>query len=490
MKLKVLDPLRFCASFLKRNPFDTSTPGGRSLERYRRAVLTTLSSGVARGFSLLAMFISVPLALRYLGSEQYALWMTITSIIGMLTFADLGLGNGLLNVISESHGKEDQDAALKYVSSAFVMLSCIAVLTTIAFLVAYPYLPWKQLFNLSLPLAIHEAGPATAAFVACFILSLPLGIVQRVQLGYQQGYINNLWGGIGSIFGLLALLLGIHLRLGLHWLVLAIAGVPVLMLMLNGLFLFGIERPWLRPRLHAFSLQTAKRLLGIGLAFFVIQASMAAGYQSDNLILAQILGPESVTVYAVAYKLFSVAPAVLTILTMPLWPAYGEALARQDLGWIKKTLRRTLLLGLALMIPANLSLIILGQHLVHLWVGFQVTPPIVLLVGLGLWGILNGLLLPLGMFLNGLNAIRFAALCHCFMCAVSIVLGIWLTRLIGISGVIFGMFAAQIVCLLIPNMVYAVLLLARLERGSSQQLTLPLPDSLSINFVSSYDGTD
>src|SRR2546422_2066828 len=187
LKSRLIVQVRTAASLLRRESFDTQTREGRSLERYRRAVLTTASSGAARGISLVAMLISVPLTVRYLGNERYALWVTISSIINLLSFADLGLGNGLLNVISESHGREDRDAAAQSVSSAFLMLVSTAAVITMAFLLVYPHLPWTRIFNLTSPVAIREAGPATAIFVACIVLNLPLGVVQRVQLGYQQG---------------------------------------------------------------------------------------------------------------------------------------------------------------------------------------------------------------------------------------------------------------------------------------------------------------
>lgn len=65
------------------------------------------------------VFISVPLTLRYLGTERYGLWMTISSVIAVLGFSDLGLNNGLLNGISQANGTNDRELARRYVSSAF-----------------------------------------------------------------------------------------------------------------------------------------------------------------------------------------------------------------------------------------------------------------------------------------------------------------------------------------------------------------------------------
>jgi O-antigen/teichoic acid export membrane protein len=92
---------------VRRKPFDTSTPDGRSKERLRRALLTTASSVIVRVISMAGPLITVPLALGYLGHERYGLWMTVIAILGMFTFADLGLGNGLMTEISQADGRDD-----------------------------------------------------------------------------------------------------------------------------------------------------------------------------------------------------------------------------------------------------------------------------------------------------------------------------------------------------------------------------------------------
>ena len=71
-------------SFLRLRPFDTSTPEGRSAERYRRIAWSTLLSTVARLVGLATSFISVPLVVGYLGSERYGMWLTMSSLVAAL----------------------------------------------------------------------------------------------------------------------------------------------------------------------------------------------------------------------------------------------------------------------------------------------------------------------------------------------------------------------------------------------------------------------
>ncbi len=109
-------------SVMTLTPFDESTELGRAHERYRKVVLSTGSSLLYKGVSVSTGLISIPLTVDYLGTERFGMWMTLTSILALMTFADLGLGNGLVNAISKSKGNSNISMAEKAISSVFFMM--------------------------------------------------------------------------------------------------------------------------------------------------------------------------------------------------------------------------------------------------------------------------------------------------------------------------------------------------------------------------------
>lgn len=431
-------------------PFDTSTELGRSRERYRRVALTTVASILARGISLLTLLISVPLTLNYLGTERYGMWMTISSVVAILSFADLGIGNGLMNAISEANGMDDRMAARMYVSSALGMLSALALGLAVLFCLAYPFIRWETIFRVSSPEAVAEAGPAIAVFAGCFFLSIPAGVVQRVQMGYQQGFASSLWAGLGNAFGLAGVLFAVRVEAGLPWLVLAMSGGPVLASLLNSLALFGVQYPWIRPQWRVATAYAAQRLLRTGFLFLVLQSAAAVAYSSDNIVIAQVLGPKAVTQYSVPMRLFSIAPLLLGMILSPLWPAYGEAVARGDVTWAKKAFFRSILLALLVTAPFSVFLVLYGPQLIRAWVGTTLAPPTGLLLGLGVWTVMGSVGSAVGTFLNGLNAIRFQAICAVVMAVGAIIAKVTLAHSIGLSGVIWGSVLAYTLFTAVP----------------------------------------
>ncbi|MFI5166663.1 MAG: oligosaccharide flippase family protein [Thermoanaerobaculales bacterium] len=443
---------------------DGASPEGRARERHRRVALTAAASALSRGIQITTSLVSIPLTVKYLGAERFGLWMTVSALIAILGFADLGMGNGLLNAVAGAHGREDREEAAAAISSAFFLLFAVSLTLAVVFWAVYPIIGWPAIFNVKSAKAAGEAGPAVAVFVASFLLGLPLGIVQRTQLGYQEGLESNLWAAAGNLLGFIGLLVALGLHAGLPGLMLGVLLGPVIALAANGWFFFFRQRPWLRPRWPNVSARAAKALLRTGFLFFALQVAAALCYQSPNFVIAQMLGASAVTQYAVPLRLFSVAPIFLGFVLAPLWPAYGEAIARGDHSWVTKTLKRSILMGLVVNVPIAAVLVLFGRNLIQLWVGSAVAPALPLLLGLGAWAVLTSFGGPLAMFLNGANVVAFQVVCALLMGISGLTLSIVMVGHIGVAGVVFATVIAQVAFNFVPIAVFVPRLLASMAR--------------------------
>jgi O-antigen/teichoic acid export membrane protein len=461
INIKGIAYIKQVVPLLRLTPFDVSSEEGRSKERYRRAVLTSIAQVASTGLSMLTVLITVPLTLGYLGPERYGVWMTISSIVTVLAFADLGIGNGLLNAVTEAHGKDDRLAASSYVSSAFFFLSGISLILAVVFALVYPFVPWAKVFNVTSPIAMAEAGPAMAVFFGCVLINVPLGMVQQVRLGYQEGFATSLWSAAGSVLRLGGVLLAIALQASLPWLVLAMTGGPAIAALMNSVEIFGVRKRWLLPRWRFVTSSALTRVAHAGFYFFLIQLSTTVAFSSDNIIAAQILGPEAVTQYAVPARMFSVMTMVLTMALTPLWPAYGESIARGDYQWSRKALSKSLTVIAMITIPVSLLLAGISPQLLQLWVGPQISPTWPLLIGLAIWTIVYSLGNAVSMFLNGANAMRPQMVMSVSMCVAAIVFKIIFTYLFDISGLPWGTVLAYSVFVCIPCILWVPRLLAK-----------------------------
>jgi O-antigen/teichoic acid export membrane protein len=371
----------------------------RSLRRYRRAALTGCTSILAKLVVLATTIISVPLTLRYLGMDRYGLWMTVTSFVLFLGFADFGVGNGLVAAVAEAHGREDKKLAQRQVSCGFFLLCFIALAIVGLLAMVYPFVPWGKVFGTSTPLAAYEAGPATAILVLCTALSMPLGTVLRVQLGYQQGFASDLWNAAGNALALAGIIFVTHVRGGLPALVLTVAGAPVVITTLNWAVQFFYVRPWLRPRFALFDRKVAFKLAAVGALFFVQQCFGLVYYVSDNIVIACTMGSAQVAHFAVMQRIFSMG-LVAQYFMVPLWPAIGEAIARRDLVWAHRIVRRAIAMSLGLGLLCALCLLFGSRYLMKRWAGMDVGGNESLRAGFAIWVILVGYIAAMNAILN------------------------------------------------------------------------------------------
>ncbi|HYG36018.1 MAG TPA: oligosaccharide flippase family protein, partial [Clostridia bacterium] len=322
-----------------------------------------------RLINAVVVLVSVPLTVRYLGSERYGLWMAIGSFVSLLSFADFGLGNGLMNKLAEAHGKGDLLESRRYISSTFFLLSALALFLGLLVAIAYPFVPWARAFNASSPTAVQEAGPTMLVISLCLLAGIPLGVVARIQMGYQEGFTNYLWSSAGALVGLCGVLLAVSCRTSLPILVLASVGSPVVVMFVNGIWLFTYHRPQLFPHWRHASLVVVRSILGTGSLFLIIQVASAVYLGLDNIIIAQLFGPAEVAEYSVANKLFSFFPPLMGMFLGALWPAYSEAKARGDFHWIKVTFYKSVRISFCAGFIVSLVLIAFARPIISLWVG-------------------------------------------------------------------------------------------------------------------------
>ena len=446
-------------SFLSFTPFDQATAEGRANERHRRVALTAAAAALAKVLSVGAALISVPLTLQYLGIERFGMWMTISSLIAMLAFADFGIANGVLSAVADAHGRDDNTAIRRFVSSGFFLLAGIAALLMVAFALAYTFVPWHKVFNVQTALARAEAGPALAVFVACFALAIPLGVVQRVQMGLQQGFSASLWQCLGSVFALGGVLLAIYAQGGLPWLVLALAGAPLLATAAKSLHFYFFARPDLRPRFSVANWDSVRQVAAMGVLFFALQITVAVAYSSDSIVIAQMLGASAVAQYAVPEKLFGLISLALAMVLAPLWPAYGEALARGDGVWVHRTLKRSVMLSFAIAVSLSAVVVFAAPMLIRLWVGDAVAVSLGLLLAFSAWKSIEAAGIAVAFFLNGAKVVGLQVAVAGAVAITSISLKIYLVPSIGVAGAVWAtviaylLFAALPYFFLVPGLV-------------------------------------
>ncbi len=374
--------------------------GAVGLHRRTRALIRgVLTSFLSRGAAALAPLALIPVTLPVLGEQLYGVWMALISVTGMMIWADLGLGNGLLTRLSESLGRKDVAASRQHVSSAYAMTSVVA-LTALAVVWAVSMTTsWGDL--LGAPPNLH--GEAQAMALGCltvFILNIPFALILRVQYAAQALVSGNLWHATGPITSLGLALAAVELGVAPVGIVIAASSGPLMANAICNAWFFSCKRPDLMPKPSAVSARNVRRMLTLGGTFVVISTASAFAMSADFLVVSHMMGSEEVTKFAVPSRIIGVLGLVITLVSTPLWPTNGEALARGDLAWVRRaTVTACICISAAVTIFATI-LMLGGSEAIDQWSGLSTPVPVSLILALCAWWLAVAISSPLAMVQN------------------------------------------------------------------------------------------
>lgn len=444
----VISKIKFLRKYFTFSTYDISTEEGRTNERYRKVALSTGSSIFHKLITIFTGLISIPLTVNYLGEERFGLWMTITSIIALLTFADLGLGNGLVNAIAKSEGRNDKDYSQKAIASTFFILCAVTFFLSIVLIAIFPVVEWNKLFNVQSEIAVSESGITTLVLMTFFLLNIPLGVIQKIRIGLQEGYQNNFWLGIGAVIGLIGVLIAIYLKLGLPYLVGFMMFGPLFSLLINGFFLFQ-KRLHLLPKFENFDIRISKKLINVGIIFFFLQLFALLANSADNIIIAHILGPSAVATYAITKKMF-LTIQVTQFIIAPLWPAFIESINKKDYIWAENTLKKILKYSMFFGALTALPLLFFGDIIVKIWVNENVIPSFDLLLGFFIFTIFQNYGGSMSVFLNNEDLIKKQLVFYSIASVSALIFQIVLCAIFGLPGVVYGLLLGFLIFYIFP----------------------------------------
>jgi len=402
---------------------DTATEAGRSRERLRRIGHTAIASAFSRAVNILSGLLSVPVTLTYLGQEQFGLWMTLTGFVAFLSFTDMGLGIGLQNALTACHGKDDRTEPSKLISTTLFMLFLICCVLSAFAWYALPYLPLGGLVKVQSKEAVAMLLPTTQAIIIVFGCSLPLGIIQRILDAYQEGFLSNVLLSVGRILGFASIFVCVALNYPLPIMAALYMGLPFVFFAIAGLYIFW-KRPWLRPRFRGIQFTKAKQIGSVGGLALLAQLGASIMTTGPLFLLSSQFGAEAVAPFAITQRMLGGFSMVLSVAMSPLWPAYGEALARGDLKWIKATFKRSIVMSATIILPVFAVTTFYGIPIIKWWITEQKSvPDWSLLMACNVWMLFMAWNRACAMLLNGLNHFKGQSIYGLLLPIVAIVAG-------------------------------------------------------------------
>ena len=419
-----------------------------------------------KGGSIIANFLLVPLTIKFLDTENYGIWLTLSSFIAWFSFFDIGLGNGLRNKFAEAKAKGDMRLAQAYVSSAYFTIGAVSLGLMIVFLGLNFIIDWTKVFNADVSLQ-RDLGLLMPIVFSFFCLQLVTKLVTTIYTADQnhsmQGKIN-FFTQAGSLLAIWLMTLSTKSSLLLFGIV--FSALPVFILLALNIFAFnGIYKNY-KPKMTLWRSEYLRSIFGLGFVFFIVQISGIVLYSTDNIIISNLFTPADVVPYNIAHKYFSISIIGFNIIAAPYWSSITEAYHKNEFDWILKAMKNLKKI-VYVFATAILGMVLLSDIFYEFWINSKVLVSHAVTLLIALFFILSLYVTPYTIFLNGTGKIRLQALQGVIMAIVNIPLSLLLAKVfdLGVPGVILS----TVICF-IPSVILSQLQYQKIITGKAKSI--------------------
>ena len=404
------------------------------------------ASLIVKGLSIVVSLLLVPLTLGYVSSELYGIWLTLSSIMLWLNFFDVGFTLGLKNKLAEAIALEQWDRGKALVSTTYFMMIAIFVPLCLILEIVIPAVNWSAFLNVD---QIYNSDIQRAMYIltACFCLQMIVNVLIAVVAAFQQVALSSAFPVIGQILSFIVIfILTKCCPPSLYALSMSISVMPIIVVLIASIILYSTRFNRVAPSIRAFDRNNVKDLFNLGVKFFIIQIQVVVMFQTTNILISNLSGPNDVTSYNIAYKYISIGLMVFNIILAPLWPAFTDAYTRKDYAWMNSIYKKMKKIW-GLTTAAIICMVVCSPIVYNLWIGEKAEIPFLMTVIVGVYIILHSWDSLQVTLINGIGHVKLQSYVTIIGPISHIPMSIFIGKYIGAYGVIVSMIIITIVYL-------------------------------------------
>jgi O-antigen/teichoic acid export membrane protein len=427
----------------------------------KRVYLGAGANAYGQAVTILIQLVSVPVFLSQWSLETYGHWLILSAIPTYISLSDVGVvtvaGNRMNMMISS--GDVSNVNRVFQSAQVFTYFVCGLVFTaTVAFcLLPTPFLNGSE-----------EKG--ALAFLVMGVLIGQLGGLSEAVFKATKGYaIGTTFAATARCFEWLGFMCGLFLA-GTFTAV-ALGGLCGRLIIVALAYVRSSKRhPQLVWGFRYASFSEIRGMLKPAFSFLLFTLSNALTFQGFTLLCGFLFGPAATVVFTTYRTLARVAVQTSSMLSHALWPEFTALFAqgRGDRLW--SVYKRASLGNLGMSIGMCAALFFVSGPLLTVWTHGELTlEPVLMSILLGYAAIAGCGHLP-RVVLMATNKHTSLGLCFAFVSILSLALGWYLGRLLGVTGLATAMACAEAITV-VTSLLMVRRLLMRIKEGKVGQFT-------------------
>jgi O-antigen/teichoic acid export membrane protein len=325
---------------------------------------SALAINVIVGFSLW------PFVLHHLGDAAAGIWVLIFSITGYYGLFDLGIRSSIIRYVSKHTATGDREKLTQFVNTALFSYTCIAAVgMALTFLLSSSA---GSLFK-KIPPELHSQTSLLLLMVGASVsLGFPLGVFGGMLEGLQRFYILN-WTSIGATLARAVLIVYFLNRgYGLLTVALITVGLPMVTSILRGIVVFRLCPVPLG--LKHVNRASFRQMANYGGTTFLVMIASQLRFRTDELVLGTMLSTVAVTWFNIGARIVDSAAQLIGSMAQVFVPMSSQSEATGNLDRVRKIYLAGNRACAFVILPITAILIILGKHIIRVWVGARYVP--------------------------------------------------------------------------------------------------------------------
>jgi O-antigen/teichoic acid export membrane protein len=380
-------------------------------------------------------FLLTRIVLHAVGDSSFGLWVLVSGLLGYYGLLDLGTRNAVIRFVARHNAQKDFENLSRVLSTALAAYFAIGV----AVLLLACAFAWRlqDLFTFQAAQDLADGKRLVLILGVGAAVGFPLSAFGGALEGLQQFVRIGVVQASASISRAIAVV--IFLRLGYG--IVAVGVITVLFNIAAGLVnaAFVFERfTQVKVALVSVRRETLVTLAGFGVVTFWVSIANRLRFESDSLVIGNLIGLQMVAIFAIGAKLIAYSNEVVSAMAGVFTPILSHADALGDDALLTKMTFIGNYYASLLAFPITTTLLFFGKQVIALWVGAQYALS---------YDVLAILAVPMAIYVSQSGSTRMLygkglhkslAKLLFFEGVANLVLSILLARRFGIIGVAWG----------------------------------------------------
>jgi O-antigen/teichoic acid export membrane protein len=347
-------------------PADLPESASEDATGRERMAWNVLASWSGHAVFVLAGFIMPRFIDRRIGQEALGIWDFAWSVVGYFGLAELGIGSSVGRYIAKYRTAGDVEGLRRVVSSVLAVQTAAGVLVLLLTVGVAWSLP--LLFGERLGVHTGVAGPVVLLLGTGLAVQTACDVFHGVMTGCHRWDYHNAINAGSYALTVVAMIVAVSMGGGLRSMAVANFCGVLLAETLRRAVAYRVC-PEMRFRLSYVQWGQIRRMVLFGMKSSINGLARLVLVQGNSLVIAAHLGPATLALFARPSSLIRHVENIVNKFAHVLIPTASSLQTRGEHRELRELLMEGARLGTSLALPMVMFLVILGDPLLHLWMG-------------------------------------------------------------------------------------------------------------------------